>query len=141
MEKLLKGVCQCLCGVRQTAVLAGPSLIRNPCTRKRDPLITGHSLTHTDMTLSGATQGPSQGPVPTHTHTQRHWGEGREKMSETPPFPTLTLSTSSCYPIYHRPAGHRKIERNKDRENKIICTLTLLNPGSSRAPELMDPAS
>lgn len=136
MEKLLKGVCQWLCGVRRTAVLAGPSLIRNPCTRKRDPLITGHSLTHTDMTLSGATQGPSQGPVHTHTATG---GEGREKMSETPLFPTLTLSTSSCYPIYHRPAGHRKIERNKDRENKIICTLTLLNP--SRAPELMDPAS
>lgn len=138
MEKLLKGVCQWRRGVRRTAVLAGPSLIRNPCACKRDPLITGHSLTHTDMTLSGATQGPSQGPV--HTHTTGGWGR-REKMSETPLFPTLTLSTSSCYPIYHRPAGHRKIERNKDRENKIICTLTLLNPGSSRAPELMDPAS
>lgn len=80
MEKLLKGVCQWLCGVRRTAVLAGPSLIRNPCTRKRDPLITGHSLTHTDMTLSGATQGPSQGPVHTHTATGG-WG-GRERENE-----------------------------------------------------------
>jgi len=60
-------------------VLAGPSLIRNPCTCKRNPQITGHSLTHTDMTLSGATQGQSQGPV--HTHTHHHWG-GRERENE-----------------------------------------------------------
>lgn len=72
---MLKGVCQCLC-IRQTVEPAGPSLIRNPCTRKRDPLITGRSLTHTDMTLSGATQGPSQGPVHTHNATR---GEGRER--------------------------------------------------------------
>lgn len=73
---MLKGVCQCLC-IRQTVELAGPSLIRNPCTRKGDPLITGHSLTHTDMTLSGATQGPSQGPV--HTHTPPLGGKGERK--------------------------------------------------------------
>lgn len=108
---------------------------------ERDPLITGHSLTHTDMTLSGATRGPSQRPVCARTPRNATGGRRREKMSETSPFPVLTLSTSSCYPIYHHPAGHRKRERNKDRGNKIISAHTTLSPGSSQVPELMDLAS
>lgn len=138
MEKLLKSVYWCLCGVKRTAVLAGQSLIRNPCALERDPPDKGAQPdAHRHDFIRGHTRAKSGASPQTHA-TIGGWGE---KMSKAPLFPALTLSTSSCYPIYHRPAGHRKRERNKDRENKIICTLTPLNPGSSRVPELMDLAS
>lgn len=75
MEKWLKAVCWCLCGVKRTVVLAGKSLIRNPCVRERDPPDKGAQPdAHRHDFIRGHTRAES-GASP-HTHTPPLGGGG-----------------------------------------------------------------
>ncbi len=74
-------VCWCLCGVRRTAVLAGQSLIRNPCDLERDPPDKrAQPDAHRHDFIRGHTRAKSGANPQTHT-TNGVWGGGERKWA------------------------------------------------------------